>query len=87
MKFKWEPDTASRIGIKDWDLLAEDGTHVAFVGHLKLTGTYVCRFMELENDVFPDGKRYTTLKSAKAWCRKYAPVMYIARTAGDSDGT
>lgn len=91
MKFKWEPDIAMRtVTENDWDLLAEDGTHVAFVRHHVPTDTYVCRFMELEDNVFPDGKRYKTLKSAKAWCLKYAPVLYITsitRKAGDDDGT
>ena len=89
MNFKWRLDLRNSCDTStDWDLEVDDAdeTHIAFVRHHKHTGLYTCRFMPLEDNEFPDGKQYKTLKAAKAWCLKHAPVMYIAHKAGDNDG-
>lgn len=89
MKFRWELDYNSfDEHTQDWNLdtVEENPELIAFVRLYKLDNTYVCRFMTMEDNHYPDGKRYATLKSAKAWCRKHAPVMYLAGKLGDNDG-
>lgn len=89
MEFIWviDPHTSS-LAYPDWNLetVEENPEIIAFVRRYKHDGeVYICRFMAMEDNDYPDGKRYKTLKSAKAWCRKHAPVMYLAGKLGGSD--
>ena len=90
MNFKWVYDPVASSAVRtEWNLVTDDEneTIIAFVTHLKSTNEYICRFMRMMDDEYPDGKRYKTRKSAMAWCRKHAPVMYIAHHTGGSDET
>lgn len=42
-----------------------------------LDGLHVCRFAPMSDDEFPDGKTYKTRRSAKRWCEKHAPAMWM----------
>lgn len=88
MNFTWEPEhNLYHEDTRDWNLetVEEHPQIIAFVRLYELDNTYVCRFMAMPDNEFPDGKRYKTLKSAKAWCRKHAPAMYLAGKLGGDD--
>jgi hypothetical protein len=88
MDFKWEQEpNLYAQHTRDWNLetVEKNPEIIAFVRLYEHDGMYVCRFMAMEDNDYPDGKRYKTLKSAKAWCRKHAPVMYLAGKLGGSD--
>jgi len=72
-----------RLSDDDWDLSVDDGT-VAFVRYRPTLNNYICRFMTFTDDEFPDGKTYRTLRSAKKWCERYAPIVLMRESAGVS---
>jgi hypothetical protein len=74
----------SRALNDEWDLSVGD-TLVAFIRYRPAVNEYICRFMTFDDDAFPDGKTYRTMRSAKKWCERYAPVVLMRESAGVSD--
>ena len=69
-----------------WDLAVGD-SDVAFIRFDPATQKeggkgFVCRFMTFEDDAFPDGKQYRTLRAAKKWCERHAPIVLMRQSAG-----
>jgi hypothetical protein len=67
----------------EWDLRIEDVT-VAFIRQTT-HNNYICRFMTFDDDAFPDGKTYRTMRSAKKWCERHAPIVLMRIGARVSD--
>lgn len=40
-------------------------------------GLLICRFCPMKDGEFPDGKTYKTMRSAKRFCEKHAPAMWM----------
>ena len=83
-EYEWD-----RTANDEWDLRIEDVT-VAFIRRIKHTehtthSEYICRFMTFGDDDFPDGKTYRTMRSAKKWCERHAPIVLMRIGARVSD--
>lgn len=83
MKFHWEPEifrmeTEHNLFVTDTDESIE-GHIVAFVRLRPGGDRWVCRFMHMMDDVYPDGQTYKNLKDAKAFTKRMAPALVIAR--------
>jgi len=84
MIFQWELDHRFET---DHDLVAYDnetaarvdGQIFAFIRKRKEDGRYVCRFMGVPDNQYPDGQTYKNLKDARAFCKRMAPVLWIGR--------
>ncbi len=86
MIFQWELDHRFE---HDHDLVAYDskddtldpgkGEIVAFIRKRPMDSRYVCRFMWLGDNEYPDGQTYKNLKDARAFCKRMAPVLWIGR--------
>lgn len=80
MIFKWELDHRFE---NDHDLVAYDNEGyseiVAFIRKRPMDSRYVCRFMSVADNVYPDGQTYKNLKDARAFCKRMAPVLWIGR--------
>ena len=75
--------------ITEWRLDV-DGVDVAYVRLYPATQAeggkgFVCRFMTFEDDAFPDGETYRTLRSAQKWCERHAPIVLMRYSAGVND--
>lgn len=83
MKFHWEPEivrekTEHNLIVTD-TVESIEGNIVAFVRQHPTTKRWVCRFMHLSDDEYPDGQSYKNLKDAKAFTKRMAPALVIAR--------
>lgn len=85
MNYEWTPDSQFP---GDLDLFVthpgRPEYYVAFVRKMS-AGLFVCRFMDLTDGEGPDGKTYKTQRSAKRWCEKHAPALWIAYQSAIGD--
>lgn len=87
MNYRWLPDYFKRSF--DTNLEVHDDRYgtwpvIAFITWMPGDKLFVCRFMDMRNDEFPDGKTYKTERGAKAFCEKHLPVMWIHHCATEN---
>lgn len=90
MIFQWELDNRFE---HDDDLMGYDskeemhdrnnGVIIAFIRYRPEDKRYVCRFMPMRDNEYPDGQTYKNRKDARAFCKRHAPAMWIAHKAGE----
>lgn len=87
MNFRWAlderyPDDA------DLEVLHADGDWhiIAFIRYNHRDAHYTCRFMNMPDSEFPDGKTFKTKRGAKNFCERHLPVMWIRHNTKTGDG-
>lgn len=81
MNYRWSVDGDGYF-LADTNLEVEhaegDWRLIAYVRCVVIDKSqFVCRFMSMADDAFPDGARFKTLRGAKKFCERHLPVMWI----------
>lgn len=88
MNFRWEHDNRYPDDL-DLEVLHADGGWrlIAFIRYNQYSQLYMCHFMGIEDNEFPDGEKFKTKRGAMRFCERHLPVMWIRHNAKIGDKT
>ena len=83
MNYKWDYDDRYPDDLDLRVQVTEDDWHL--IAFIRRNAHYVCRFMDMNDNEFPDGKTFKTKRGAKNFCERHLPAMWIRHCATTGD--